>query len=122
MESEIKSRIKKVLKIKKYTINAMAKEFGENQSKLTKQINSSTAIGCNTVLLILSKYPDVSAEWLLRGTGDMLLSQEQKKHHPAAEQLSEASVSELRDRIHRQQREIDGLYERISELKRGILC
>ena len=119
MESDIRSRIKTVLETKKYSINALAKEFGENQSKLTKQINSSTALACNTILLVLNKYPDVSAEWLLRGTGDMLLSPEQEQQS-TAEPLPDASTTELRNTIRRQQREIDGLYERISELKCNI--
>ena len=64
-------------------ISAVFAEFGETQNKLAggcsatqKRLNrqltdNGAAITVDTLLLILNKHNDVSAEWLLRGTGDM---------------------------------------------------
>ena len=64
-------------------ISAVFAEFGETQNKLAggdsatqKRLNrqlsdNGAAIAVDTLLLILNKHNDVSAEWLLRGTGDM---------------------------------------------------
>ena len=64
-------------------ISAVFAEFGETQNKLAggdsatqKRLNrqlsdNGAAITVDTLLLILNKHNDVSAEWLLRGIGDM---------------------------------------------------
>ena len=41
---------------------------------LNNQINSNTQLSSSTILLILESFEKVSAEWLLRGKGEMLLS------------------------------------------------
>ena len=105
----VRKRIQSLLKQEKTTVNKLAVRHHLNQSTLNNQINASAAITVSTILLLLNDNPDLSAEWLLRGTGSMLLSELTTKNEEA----------ELRDTIRRQQREIDGLYERIDELKRG---
>lgn len=45
-----------------------------SNGSLASQIKSSRSIGSNRIEYILSRYPDLSAEWLLRGEGAMLRS------------------------------------------------
>lgn len=87
MEADVRNRIREILNEKGVTVNSLAKEFGENQSKLSKQISLSTTISANTILLVLRKFPDVSAEWLLRGNGTMYIM-----NHPMPEQPVEPSA------------------------------
>lgn len=120
MEDDVRKRIVQFLEDEKGTsVSAFAKSNGENQSKMTKQIKNSTAISLYTILLLMEEYPDLSAEWLLRGTGSMLLTEPQ--HETLTGEIRDDSeTEELRERLRRAEREIDGLYERIKELKGDI--
>jgi hypothetical protein len=44
------------------------------QTRLTRQVNGGAAITYETILRFLEIFPEVSAEWLLRGKGEMILS------------------------------------------------
>ena len=87
MDADVRNRIKEVLNQTGTSVNSLAMEFGENQSKLSKQISLSTTISVNTILLILQKFPKLSAEWLLRGNGPMYIpdkpAQDQQSASPA---------------------------------------
>ncbi len=71
MQQSIEERIKELLKTKRYSINSLAKETGIVQQTLNKQIMGSSTIPVDTITKILDLFPDVSAEWLLRGEGYM---------------------------------------------------
>lgn len=74
MEEAVKQRIREVLYAKDSNPTKLSKECLVNQKTLNNQINSDVQLSASTILLILSIYPDVSAEWLMRGVGDMFLS------------------------------------------------
>lgn len=57
--------------------NSLARRCNANQKTLNNQINGETAVSLSTILLVLEALPDVSTEWLLRGKGDMLISEGQ---------------------------------------------
>ncbi len=69
MQQSINERIKELLKSKRYTINSLAKETGVLQQTLNKQIMGQSTMSVDTIIKILNLFPDVSAEWLLRGEG-----------------------------------------------------
>lgn len=81
MEEEVRKRIRHVLDEKNVKVNTLAVKYKENQSKLSKQIKYKTAISLNTILLLLNEFPYLSTEWLLRGTGEMYISE-----HPSHEE------------------------------------
>ncbi len=70
-------RIREVLKEFSSNPTQLAKQFSVNQKTLNSQINDTTTLSVSTILLILKAFPELSAEWLLRGTGEMILPQEQ---------------------------------------------
>ena len=74
METAVKQRIKVLLEAKKATLSSIANGDTALKMALSRQVNGTTAISQVTISLLLSKFPDLSAEWLLRGTGDMLIS------------------------------------------------
>jgi len=76
MEIAVKERIREMLLRKESNPTKLAKEYSVNQKTLNNQINSSIQLSVSTILLILNAYPDISAEWLLRGDGDMIKSSE----------------------------------------------
>lgn len=69
--ADVRSRINQLLKEKGITQNAVADGDAPVQKRLNAQLSHGRAISLDTVLRILSAFPDISAEWLLRGSGDM---------------------------------------------------
>ena len=74
MGTAVKQRIKVLLEAKKATLNSIANGDTALKMALSRQVNGTTAISQATISLLLSKFPDLSAEWLLRGAGAMLIS------------------------------------------------
>lgn len=73
MEEEVKIRIREILKEFSSNPTQLSKQFGVNQKTLNSQINDTTTLSVSTILLILNAFPEVSAEWLLRGTGELTI-------------------------------------------------
>lgn len=71
MKESVTQRIMTFLKNKKMSIKELADIIGMNQPTLNRQLNGENALSGNTILYIISKFPDISAEWLLRGEGAM---------------------------------------------------
>jgi hypothetical protein len=69
----VRCRIKDILKMQGYSVLKLSNGNPSLQVKLNKHINGNTTISLETIELILSTFPNVSAEWLLRGTGEMFL-------------------------------------------------
>ena len=73
------SRIKEVIAYYKLTDRAFAIKCGIKQKTLSRQLNGVSEISVPTINAILDNYDDISAEWLLRGKGEMLISANQSK-------------------------------------------
>lgn len=74
MEKRIKERAKQALKELEISVASVAKFRGLSDRTLLDQINGSSKIGAATLEALLAYRPDLSAEWLLRGEGEMLIS------------------------------------------------
>lgn len=72
--AEVRARINLLLKEKGITQNAVAAGDAPAQKRLNSQLSHGAAISLDTVLRILAVCPDVSADWLLRGAGEMYKS------------------------------------------------
>lgn len=68
---EVRNRINLLLKEKGITQNAVAAGDAPAQKRLNSQLSHGAAISLDSVLRVLNACPDVSADWLLRGTGEM---------------------------------------------------
>lgn len=69
----ILERIKYVLGVKEASVNSVAKEMGMNQTTVWRQVEGKQALSGKTIEKFLDVYPDVSAEWLLREKGEVML-------------------------------------------------
>lgn len=74
MEEIVRQRFKALLATRGLTINKVATLCNIPQSNVQKQLNGDTSISLKTIMAILNGIPDLSAEWLLRGNGDMFQS------------------------------------------------
>ena len=70
----VRNRINDVLREKGLTENSVAAGVSAVQSRLNSQLSHGGKITLDTILRILDACPDVSADWLLRGTGEMYKS------------------------------------------------
>lgn len=65
-------RLNEFRKVKGYSINALSKELDLNQKTLNNQLSGVTALSVDTIYALIVHFPEVSAEWLLRGDEPML--------------------------------------------------
>ncbi len=81
IENALTERFKELMSVKSASVLDFSRLIGVAQTTLNSQLSSTKGISSNVILLTLDTFPDVSAEWLLRGKGEMLIasSQEQKK-------------------------------------------
>ena len=71
MKDAIRQRIKDVLSAKDSNPTKFSSGDTAMQKRLSRQLNSGATITFETISSILDSFPDVSAEWLLRGKGHM---------------------------------------------------
>ena len=101
MEKRIKERAKQALKELEISVTAVAKFRGLSDRTLLDQINGASKIGTATLEALLAYRPDLSAEWLLRGTGEMLISSvvptegQPREHRENTDQIVDANKKVL---------------------------
>ena len=71
MEVAIYQRIALILDDKQVSVNALSKLVEMPQTTLNTQLKGERALSANVVAKVLSVFPDVSAEWVIRGVGTM---------------------------------------------------
>lgn len=74
METTVAQRIKSILNDNQISIAAFAKMIGMLQVTCNRQIRGDQAVSLAMIEGFLHVFPDISAEWLLRGEGDMYKS------------------------------------------------
>ena len=76
MEVTIYQRIMLILEDKQVSVNALSKLVDMSQTTLNTQLKGERALSANVVSKVLVAFPDVSAEWLMRGVGTMYSNQD----------------------------------------------
>lgn len=72
MENVIVQRVIEFLNKKKISKKDLAEILGVPNSTLTSKLNGARGLDIDTLLAIVTHFEDLSAEWLLRGKGEML--------------------------------------------------
>mgnify|MGYP002695346772 CR=1 FL=1 len=76
MEATIYQRVKLILEDKSISVNALSKQINVAQATLNPQLRGDRTLAANIVEKILIAFPDVSAEWVMRGVGTMYSNQD----------------------------------------------
>lgn len=71
MEDSVRQRIMSIFSIKSTNPTKFSKENKAMQKRLSRQLNGGASVTFETISSILNSFPDISAEWLLRGEGEM---------------------------------------------------
>lgn len=69
----ILERVEMILRDKRLSETAFAKNIGMSQRTINNYIKGINRPTLSFAEKILNAYPDISAEWLIRGSGDMYL-------------------------------------------------
>jgi hypothetical protein len=110
---EVRERILLVFSTFATNINKLSDGDTALRNRLTRQINNDSAITIDSISVILNAFPEVSAEWLIRGKGEMILSD----NLPPI--LGDESENDLdtHAKLAQARKEIDILYQEIASLK-----
>lgn len=76
MNSLVAQRIKSVLESKQISIAAFSKMIGMQQVTCNRQLRGDQAVSLGLIEGFLKEFDEISAEWLLRGKGEMLISEQ----------------------------------------------
>lgn len=108
MEDAVKQRIRDVLHDKNITLSGFAGSDGSLQKKLSRQINLGGALTFETISAILTRYRDVSAEWLMRGNGTMYSTEE-----VCTDEDMRKEISDIRTKLEQHQELLNKLVTRV---------
>lgn len=97
-DNTINGRIRELIQFSGITDNAFAKKIGVTQSVVASMFQRGTEPSAKVITSILCTYEEISAEWLLRGKGSMLI---QKEVEPEIEKLKSIvyTIASLQDEI-----------------------
>lgn len=101
MEDFVRQRIKEVLEHYNTNPTKLSKGDSALQVRLSRQLKLGAAVTSQTITFILNEFPKVSAEWLLRGVGEMFV--ENVSYYPSS--LGEdddkygVSIQKLKEKI-----------------------
>lgn len=114
--NEVRERILLIFSSFSTNINKLSDGDTALRNRLTRQINNDAAITIDTISVVLTSFPEVSAEWLLRGKGEMILSD----NLPPI--LGDESENDLDTHamLAQARKEIDVLVQEIAALKEKI--
>jgi transcriptional regulator with XRE-family HTH domain len=106
---EVIDRIKALIELKAKSERDFSLKIGVNQVTLNNYTMGKRKVSLELVELILKAFPDVRAEWLIRGNGDML----------EKEELEEVESFESNETFYK--RIIDDQLDTISMLKKRLM-
>jgi phage repressor protein C with HTH and peptisase S24 domain len=74
MEESIKQRLESILVAKGEKVNKFSENNSAMQVRLNRQIHGTSEVTYSTLSLIMERYPDISAEYITTGNGDIFKS------------------------------------------------
>lgn|SRR5690606_2525706 len=113
MSSPLK-RIKEYIDFKGITISAFEKSVGFSNGLFGGQLKRDKTIGLDKLENILKTYPDLSADWVLTGRGNMLKKRDANENIPGTNQQKEILYS-LNTLMTTQQRIVSLLEQLVSK-------
>lgn len=110
-------RIKEVIAYSGLSDRAFALKCGIKQNTLSRQLGGVSEVSASTINAILDNYQEISAEWLLRGKGSMLLQKEETE--PGMDNLKSIvyTIANLQDEINEKTMLTQRLLEENQKLK-----
>lgn len=70
-EKQLKDRIRYMLTVKRCSVASLA-DNETLRNRYRRQINGDATLPYTTIVLLLEMFPDISADWLVMGRGEMI--------------------------------------------------
>lgn len=121
-----KDVLERIVEFRGYTgmnLHAFCASIGMGYTTVFNQIQGNRALSLDTVLHTLSSHADLSSDWLLRGLGEMIVSNENVSNENKSDDRIEGlleTIQILSETIRVKSRTIDALNEEISQLKKKV--
>ena len=117
MENTINGRIREFINYLDITDSAFAKKIGVTQSVIASMFLRGTEPSAKVISSVLAVFDDISAEWLLRGKGEMLISANQSKDENT-ERISRLvdTIATLQGTINEQSKTIQVYEDKVRKL------
>lgn len=109
----ILNRLKQYIDYRGISVAAFEKSIGMANASYRNSLKNNGTIGCDKLERILSVYPDINLEWLIRGKGSMLHSPEIMASGVETNQEREDVVKLLLQELGQKNEEIGRLKEQI---------
>lgn len=116
----INNRVREIISHLQISDRQFAIHIGVNQSVVASMFSRGTEPSAKILTSILDKCPEISAEWLMRGKGEMIIGSEQPNTSAETTPISDRE-SALIDTIAMQQETINNLQRRIKELEAELI-
>ncbi len=118
---DIVDRLSDLISASKLSVRAFAAKHGIKQQTLSNQLNRVRELSLSTISSILTSNEDISAEWLLRGKGQMILgeNQDDTKNAERMNRLID-TITTLQDTINAKTDQIATLTERVKQLENQL--
>lgn len=116
MEEAVRKRLNRLVKESGMSESAFAESVNVVQVTLNRQLSGKRSVSSDTILSVLQNQKDLSAEWLLRGEGEMYKTTEL----PPVDVTSEESIEHSAE-IARLVREKNEMADIIEEQKEEII-
>lgn len=113
---DILSRLKEIIAFSGLSVRAFAMKCGIPQKTLDNQVKGLRGISLETFVSIAHAFPEISAEWLLRGEGGMLKSDPIDTNAERILKLVD-TIAMQQDTISEKNKEIATLSDRINQLE-----
>lgn len=113
-------RLKDVLNYSGLSLRGFSIKCGISQPTLDKQIKGIRGISIETIMSVLYAFPEVSAEWLMRGIGTMLIKKDSDSAETERLNKLVDTITTLQDTINKKSETINLLNERIKQLETQI--
>lgn len=115
----IVSRLREILSFSGLSVRAFAIKCGITQKTLDNQIKGLRGISVETIMSVLTTFPEISAEWLMRGAGEMFKSETADPNADRVLKLADA-IATLQDALTAQKETIAALTERNKQLENQL--
>ena len=120
-ENDVKKRVQDAMKELGISAYAIAKTCSMNERTIYQQTNGSSKLSVEAIQALLRYKPELSASWILLGTGSMLLTEPQHEMLTGEIRDDTETIAALKETIAAQKIAIDALTDQVRILKGDIV-
>ena len=120
-ENDVKKRVQDAMKELGISAYAIAKTCSMNERTIYQQTKGSSKLSVEAIQALLRYKPELSASWILLGSGSMLLTEPQHEMLTGEIRDDSETIAALKETIAAQKIAIDALTDQVKVLKGDIV-